>query len=647
MYPVSAGFLIECAYIDTIRKKIKCDLKRPRCSACSESGLSCAYSQTRRKPGPVRGSRRRAQHQLASPLDTDLSGSNENGDMVGLIPGPGPGNSLIFQMISTSEDVPNQFSASDETVLPSSCEPNLQMQSMAPMLSLSATESLDLYCSQLDVGQRHDLAKNFAATIGTAFPLFQPQTFLSQLDEGVICDRLPSIIYVMSARLMGAPIPCGDLDINATLACLVRSATVEAEDVAKPTALNQWRTACLLAWYGFHQHPSKGDAVRIAVLVRKAYQSGLHQIDSEENQASFGWNLVSEETLEDWRHVWWCLYFLDCYGSFSTATPHQVETESLQTALPRAPLLSNDTQTSSEKLFVPSDRARLWKIVQDTTSIKGDKGFYFHMAISTLLKEVVIANRLHKQNPCQSIRERMSVLEDHLSALQLALPPNYMRHTRDLLGGESETGYHSRLFTLLKIYSMRLLLRFPSRISDTAQWQVGWQENLEICYRMFSVIQQWDTQHSLTVDPAVCFIILSLLVLLHLHSLSSGISNPSLREQLARRKNIVRLFLQHYATYWTLPSFLLGCYDALLRKVTERLHPEDINEIVNRFQGPMHQKWLNFLPLTPQENTLTTRESECPGLSASVAEVTPPEQDILTDTFQPWDGFITPQGLQW
>lgn len=42
----------------------------------------------------------------------------------------------------------------------------------------------------------------------------------------------------------------------------------------------------------------------------------------------FGWCIASEDTREDWSDVWWCLYFLDCYVSHSTASPHQIEIQS-------------------------------------------------------------------------------------------------------------------------------------------------------------------------------------------------------------------------------------------------------------------------------------------------------------------------------
>jgi hypothetical protein len=75
---------------------------------------------------------------------------------------------------------------------------------------------------------------------------------------------------------------------------------------------------------------------------------------------------------------------------------------------------------------------------------------------------------------------------------------------------------------------------------------------------MFEVIQYWDSQSSLTVDPAICFIASSLLVMLLIHSKSSANSNAVLLAQLKRRKEVVHLFIENYASYWRLLRFLLG-----------------------------------------------------------------------------------------
>jgi hypothetical protein len=357
---------------------------------------------------------------------------------------------------------------------------------------------------------------------------------------------------------MGGYFSCKTADIDEALSHSLDSGTVEVEGITDSAALNEWQKACLLSWYGFHQYPGEGHTARVAVLVRKAYQYGLHQIDNEANRTSYGWDFLSEEWLEDWRRVWWCLYFLDCYVSFSAGIPHQVELQSVRTALLRHSPLSELSQGFQFKIYVPPDLASLWETILGISAMQSTEGFSLHLAVSNLLKEALIIDRLHKQNPCQSARQRMSILEDHLFAVQLSLPTNYLRCTQDLPGEESDSSYHSRLLVLLKFFSTRFLVRYPWYPLDANEWATRWQETLEICYRITAILQRWDAQYLRAVDPAVGFIALSSLVCLHLHSFSTGIFDAPLREQLDRRKRIVRLFLQRYATYWSLPRLLLG-----------------------------------------------------------------------------------------
>ncbi|KAH7145461.1 hypothetical protein B0J13DRAFT_553540 [Dactylonectria estremocensis] len=557
-----------------IQKKIKCDLAHPSCSNCNDAGHGCTYSHVRKRPGPTKGSRRGGK-------------TARKGDQ-------SPENDCTTGQ-SASETISPLPPVAD---IPSSC--SQQTQPITPQLTLDDTETLTLYSSLLLPAQCFELGQRFAWTINTVFPLFRQAALSEQLQNGIICHVLQSVIYALAAKGMETDFWSGNVDVHAALVSFAESAKIEAESVIEPLALNQWRTACLLAWYCFHQTPGNDQAIRIAMLSQKAYQCGLHQIDSVENQASFGWDTMSEALLEDWRHVWWAVYILDCYASFSTATPHQIETESIRTALVQnKPQLDFSQSPPSQKLFLPPDRADLWKLAQDISNTEGDNAANLHLVVSILLKEVVTTYRRHCQNPSPSSEQSMSALEDHLSAVQLALPSNYMRQTRDILRGESDSNCHWRLLTLLKMYSARLLMRLPSRSLDTPDWDVRWQENLEVCYRMVEVIQQWDVPGPPAVDPAVCFMCLSLLLLLHLHGLSSGVSNPLLHEQVARRKNIVRLFLHNYAMHWTLPRFLLDCYDALVRKLVEPLQPKDIKRILDHFNGPLHQKWLNFLSLLP------------------------------------------------
>jgi hypothetical protein len=368
------------------------------------------------------------------------------------------------------------------------------------------------------------------------------------------------VVYGISARLIGKPNIEAEADVDSELRQLVHTHQIKADNIIDPKALHEWQAACLLTWYGFHQRLGTEDDMHMAIttLTRKAYHLGLHQIDNPSNRRCYGWDLLEEPVLEDWRRVWWCIYVLDSYSSFSTATPTQVETESIQAALPLDPVVARSRISQSAKIFLPAELEALPAVTQDIGRGLVDRGFGFHMAVNTLLKAAVAIHRLSKQSSGNYISGRISALRDHLTALQLTLPPYYMQPTPDAIGGELLPGFNSRLQTQLKFHSIRLLLNFSELRMDTKPWLSQWQENLDICYRMFEVIQHWDSQSSLTVDPAICFIASSLLITLHLHSVSSANSNAVLLAQLKRRKEVVRLFLENYASYWRLPRFLLG-----------------------------------------------------------------------------------------
>jgi hypothetical protein len=466
---------------------------------------------------------------------------------------------------------------------------------------LGTPESLDLHCSVLHSKTRNDLAEFFTGTVNVCFPLFQPHTISKALEIEHV-HHLPLVIYGISAGLIGNPNMRAEAEVDNELRQWVHTQQITADSVIDPKALYEWQTACLLAWYGFHQRLGTEDETHLVItsLTRKAYHFGLHQIDSPENRDCYGWDLLDEPSLEDWRRVWWCVYVLDSYSSFSTATPTQVETESIQTALPLDPAAIKGTHSQTERIFLPASLEGLPAVTQSIGNGLADKGFALHMAVNTLLKAAVAVHRLSKQSSGAYISGRISALRDHLSGLQLTLPHYYMQPTPDMIGGELPSAFNTRLQTQLKVHSIRIMLGLCDMRMDRSRLFSRWQENLEICYRMFEVIQHWDSQSSLTVDPAICFIVASLLVMLHLHTHSSANSNAALLAQLTRRKQVVRLFLQNYASSWRLPRFLLDCCDAFMHKVSGPLSADDIVRISDHFQGPLHRKWLSFLSPSPE-----------------------------------------------
>lgn len=403
-------------------------------------------------------------------------------------------------------------------------------------------------------------AQKFYETINSTFPLFRGETFVGQLEVGAIGTGLSSIIYAISARIFGPPSLFDQETLELSLSYLADTCSVEVESPAEPLALDVFRSACLLAFYNFHQHPGEKAFIKIALLSRKAYQCGLHQIDNEGNRTSFDWNLISDDGTEDWRHVWWCVFCLDSYSSSSIAAPFSVEIENVKTALLGTSIQgTQDSITArSGPSFIPPDQTQLWKAVQDLDCRTLYYNFNFHMILTVFLKEAVNVFRLQKQNPSDTLKQRILCLQGDLCAIRLALPRHYTDEARDVLGGETGPQYHARLLNIFGLHAVHLLLRFPTNLEEVCQWQVCWQQNLESCLSIVSVIQQWDPKYSLTVDPAVCFMAVSTLFLLHLHSLSQENSDQKRQERLSQCKNIIRLFLQSYAASWALPGFLVG-----------------------------------------------------------------------------------------
>ncbi|KAF2193176.1 hypothetical protein K469DRAFT_285697 [Zopfia rhizophila CBS 207.26] len=66
-----------------IRRKVKCDQKRPSCSTCLGKGWICGYSYVKRKPGPALRSRRRPRAADAPSSNNDHVSSHPLAQSVG------------------------------------------------------------------------------------------------------------------------------------------------------------------------------------------------------------------------------------------------------------------------------------------------------------------------------------------------------------------------------------------------------------------------------------------------------------------------------------------------------------------------------------------------------------------------------------
>jgi len=324
-------------------------------------------------------------------------------------------------------------------------------------------------------------------------------------------------------------------------------------------SLDDLQQACLLAFYEFHQYPGQNAWVRIGQLTRKAYQCGLHQLDNRDQCPLFDTNPMSNDEIEEWRSLWWCIYCLDSYCNITAATPFVIELDSVKTRLVQNSQSSDRQFASEAAIFLPAETELLWKTSKEITSHGGDFSFSIHILTTTIIREAARLSRLWKQNPSERLRSRFDALEHDLTAVRLSLPAHYFKLARNVLLNESSSEHHARLISILHLHASRILLLFPLNLQENeSEWLDRWRRTLEYCEDIVLVVREWNPQQCLSVDPAVCFIISEALIMIHLHSQDLGNSEPELQTRLQTHKDLLLLFLEQFATIWHLPRFLIS-----------------------------------------------------------------------------------------
>lgn len=400
---------------------------------------------------------------------------------------------------------------------------------------------------------------NFFTHVHPSIPLFRQETLLRRYESGTLSRSLLLTIFVVSAKILGPPKFWTNDSLEASVRRLLEAKLIDKENTTKRISLDNFRQACLLAFYAFHQYPGDKAWTRIGQLTRKAYQCGLHQIDNSDRFSAFERDSISKDELDEWRRVWWFIYCLDSYSNITAATPFVVENDSVKTALVITSL-SNSAGSPMEltkTIFLPTETSMLWKTTKEVIDARGDFAFNIHIVTTTLLRQAATVNRLRMQNPSSQLQTRLMALRDHLSAVRLALPVRYLNPGRNALIDESGSEHHTRLISVLHLHAAGILLCLPSeRNRNVPEWLNSWQQTLEYCQDITSIVKQWDSQYFPSVDPAVCFVISGTLIILHLHCCVN--SAPDLQMRLVTYKDVLLLFLEQFASVWSLPRFLIS-----------------------------------------------------------------------------------------
>lgn len=456
------------------------------------------------------------------------------------------------------------------------------------------------------------LVHDFFDFVHYSIPLFRKEDFLQQYEGGTINRSLLLTVLAVTAKSLGLPHGWQVANIDDCLQQLLKTDPLDAP-TQPALLLDAFRQSCLLAFYRFHQGHG-GDAWDyISRLSRKALRLGLHQLDSTDRYNSFGDTLANPANLEEWRYVWWCIYCLDSYSNITAATPFVLEKESIQTALVATSLEgSSDSRVGSrEPQFLPTDTKNLWRISAEMGCLSTPASYFnMHIVTTSLLREAAAIFRLRRQNPSEALRDRQSQFRDHLSAVVLSLPPQFLREARNAFTNESSLDHHARLVCLLHLHAARLLNTITFDMSDDSEWTTAWERSLAHSENIVAVIREWDSWYCSTVDPAICLIVFSTLILLYLHELHEAISGmPALSERLQAEKNILLLFLEQFAQIWALPKSLKVSFEKFSSVVHGPLSAYDIGQLLIQAPGPF-RPWRGLLGLAPnpRDPLLTPQE---------------------------------------
>jgi len=386
-------------------------------------------------------------------------------------------------------------------------------------------------------------------------------------------------MVLITAKLTSFTFASPGFDIDSRIDLMLGSGSLEQDMCDDSQSLDQFRKACLLAFYEFHQYPGQQAWMRIGRLTRLAYWRGLDRLDGPRlfQAQSLGWGGASEEQLEEWRLVWWFIFRLDAYVNLSSGTPYLVDERCVRTRLLGAQQMhvhqEGQQGTAQSDLYLPSRPNDLWRLVSAVTS--GPPGALLpnlHIITSTATRQVGRALQLHMMMmmPSSEITPSFAEAEGCITALRLSLPANYLNPTRNAFLGESRDDHHARLVTVLHLFVCRLLLAIiscaPLEQEDGA-WLLNWQKVLEACQDIASMAEQWNSSFSLSVDPAVCIIVFTALIFVDLHKKFAGVqaNNAALHANLEHCEVILLLLLEQFAGVWTLPRLLIRKYSTETR----------------------------------------------------------------------------------
>ncbi|EGU78255.1 hypothetical protein FOXB_11228 [Fusarium oxysporum f. sp. conglutinans Fo5176] len=406
--------------------------------------------------------------------------------------------------------------------------------------------------------------------------------------------ELVEALLLITAKLLGFKFASTHFDLDGRIDQILSNTTLQEDTAGDFPSLDLFRKFCLLVFYEFHQFPGQQAWVRIGKIVRLAYWMGLDRLDIIQS-VSPEWSNVSDADLQNWKLVWWCVYRLDSYANLSSGTPYQVDERLVNTSLNHQGQLSQGFAAPCRLPHDPCGLPDLLLLVK--AGSESSLLFNIHLITITVLRQFGRAMSMRYLVPHESLTVILLDAERTLSAIRLALPRNFLNPGRNAFMNESNTNHHARLASVLHLHMAQLLAALAScyYLPEGDDWTLSWQRVLETCQNIAGIAEKWDSNYTLTVDPALSLISLTALVFLDIHKKYTESTNTHLISEIENCELLLLLQLEQFSAYWKLPSLLILSFKSFKESVTGPLSYPHIQLILSRFESPLHPRWLQFL----------------------------------------------------
>ncbi|KAH8899820.1 hypothetical protein GQ53DRAFT_835855 [Thozetella sp. PMI_491] len=438
------------------------------------------------------------------------------------------------------------------------------------------------------------LLQKYLEVLNDALPIFSPTKFYTSFDGSVASNELKLSLVLVTAKLTGFTFASTGFNLDASIDFILSSASLEESMFSESPSLHLYRKFCLLVFYEFHQFPGPQAWMLMTKLTRSVYWIGLDRLD---DPASGGHSL-SHGDIDEWRLVWWAVFRFDSYANIAVGMPYIVDECVVRTALlrDREEGGMQEGQTERDSLFLPAQPERLWELPSQTASDSlYTSSFNLHILSTTVLR--YIARTLRTANWRRGHRETASVpdVERYLATFRLSLPVNFLNPMRNAFLNETSANHHARLVTMLHLLMARLLTSLALSISTEGHdWTTRWQQVLETCQDIASVAEQWSSTFTLSVDPAISFILFTALIFVDVHKKYHA-TPAQLVSSLEHCETVLLLQLEQFASTWTLPRLLILSSKSFKESLAGPLVEAHIRFILSHFEAPLHPRWIKFL----------------------------------------------------